>query len=182
VYRIYPPGSPNTWRLSYELNIPYRPNVVPNDDMWLQSFLSLPWSTVGTEVDTLKDPAGADLAVRRPGVPDPGLGTGSSTLPASGHWASYDCRSSGMQPPLFRAIPLIIISRNTESNSRIKSLFDKIWGSPAKGPSDAFYPLMSVAGGLSAILNDCDVHQSLPYHTTHDAYGCPSNPWHVAKR
>ena len=42
-----------------------------------------------------------------------------------------------------------------------------------KESSDAFPPLKSVAGGLSAILKHCDVHPS-SYHPTHDAHGCPS--------
>ena len=41
-------------------------------------------------------------------------------------------------------------------------------------------PLNSVVGGLSAILEHCDVLTPL-CHTIHDAYICPSQQWRVAK-
>ena len=50
-----------------------------------------------------------------------------------------------------------------------------------KESADVFPPLKSVVGGLSAILNHCDV-RSIPYHPTHNAHGCPSKRWRAARR
>ena len=50
-----------------------------------------------------------------------------------------------------------------------------------KESSDAFPPLKSVVGGLSAILNHCDVCPVLLYDATLDMSGCPSKQWPVAK-
>ena len=150
--------------------------------MRLPNFLSLPRSKTKTEADAMGDPTRADLAVRHPGAPGPGLGTGSSTLPTSGSLASYDCRSSGTQTPSIQTIPLIIISRNTDSHSRIRPLFNKRRTHLVKKSSDAFSPLMSVARGLSAILNDSDVRLLLSYHHSRGTYGCPSKLCRVAKR
>ena len=67
------------------------------------------------------------------------------------------------------------------------------WGSTAyattklainlvKESSDAFPPLKSVAGGLSAILNHCDVHNIPLMLPAHYAYSCPSKQLPVGKQ
>jgi len=43
------------------------------------------------------------------------------------------------------------------------------------------FPLKSVAGSLSAILEYCDVLSPL-WHIAHDAYSCSSKRWRVARR
>ena len=51
-----------------------------------------------------------------------------------------------------------------------------------KESSDAFPPLKSVTGGLSAILNHCDVHNIPVMLPAHYAYSCPSKQLPVGKQ
>ena len=50
-----------------------------------------------------------------------------------------------------------------------------------KESSDVFPPLKSVVGGLSAILDHCEV-RFIPNNAAHDAYSHPRKHWHVEKR
>jgi hypothetical protein len=151
---------------------------VPNDDMWFSDLLSLPWGEARTKANAIENPTKADPAlVGFSRVSNPRLGHRPSTSPTSGPLTSYDHGSSGMRIVSFRTPPLTVIPCNIDSNGWVEYLFSKI-----RGRRTVKISLESVAGGLSAILNDCDVRQSLLYHTSCDTYGCPSKLWRVAKR
>ena len=61
-----------------------------------------------------------------------------------------------------------VLSSNSTRHSATKFAID-----PVKEHADAFPPLKSVMGILSAILDHCDVCLSL-MPSTHDAHGCSS--------
>jgi len=72
-------------------------------------------------------------------------------------------------------------SENTSDWRRTTSSAAKLFLRTVKETSDAFPPLKSVAAGLCAILDNCEVRSTF-VHLIRDAYGSRSKRWLTKKR
>jgi hypothetical protein len=139
-------------------------------------------SKARSELDPIEASSEADLAVPRPTESTPDLRIGTSTLPTPDPLISGDQKPSGMRATAFQTIHLTILPSNIDEDpnrsvpSDVHLTVDPVaahenkstWKSTAysttklainmvKESSDVFPPLKSVVGGLSAILQHCDV-------------------------
>jgi hypothetical protein len=142
-------------------------------------------SKARSELDPIEASSEADLAVPRPTESTPDLRIGTSTLPTPDPLISGDQKPSGMRTTAFQTIHLTILPRNIDDDpirsvpSDVHLSVDPVaahenkstWKSTAysttklainmvKESSDVFPPLKSVVGGLSAILQHCDVRST----------------------
>ena len=149
-------------------------------------------SKAGSELGSTEASSEADPDVPGPAESTPDLRACPSTLPTSTPLTPSDQESGGMRTDAFLAIHLTIFcnvadddptrSTPTEIHSTVDSIAahenKSSWKSTAysttklainmvKESSDVFPPLKSVVGGLSAVLQHCDVRSisSIPPHS-----------------
>ena len=156
----------------------------------LRDFLRIPkhrrkHSRARSELGSVEASSEADLALPRPTESTPDLRIGTSTLPTPDPLISGHQKLSGMRAIAFQTIRLTILPLNTDEDQTRSVPSDahltvdpvathenkSTWKSTAysttklainmvKESSDVFPPLKSVVGGLSAILQHCDVRST----------------------
>jgi len=167
----------------------------PNNTMWFQDLPSPRKNRLARNEESGEggptDGRGADATVLLATGSDLGIRPSVSVfIPPTPHGQEPNGIGTALSLMTRLTFPLIVSSRTGSLFRRRKRphpvdhTVDPI-ALPSEGELSSWptvlFPLKSVAGSLSAILEHCDVLSPL-WHITHDAYSCSRKRWRVARR